>query len=71
MTERLRNAEQAWGLPTELERRLKEEDDPELEPLLSQFDRQARPLPEADLIRGYIEAAAGSARVGRASRARR
>jgi hypothetical protein len=65
MTERLRNAEQARDLLTELERRLKEEDGPELERLLSQLDQLAQPLPEADRIRWYIESAAGSARVGR------
>jgi hypothetical protein len=69
MTERLRNAEQARDLLTELERRLKEEDGPELESLLSQLDQLAQPLPEADRIRWYIESAAGSARVGRPGKA--
>ena len=69
MAERLRNAEQARDLLTELERRLKQEDDPELERLLSQLDQLAQPLPEADRIRWFIESAAGSARVRRAGKA--
>jgi hypothetical protein len=69
MAEKLRNAEQARDLLTELERGLKEEDGPELEPLLSQLDQLAQPLPEADRIRWYIESAAGSARVGRPGKA--
>ena len=69
MTERLRNAEQARDLLTELERRLKEEDGPELESLLSQLDQLAQPLPEADRIRWYIESTAGSARAGRPGKA--
>jgi hypothetical protein len=69
MAERLRNAEQARDLLTELERRLKEEDGPELESLLSRLDQLAQPLPEADRIRWYIESAAGSARVGRPGKA--
>ena len=69
MAERLRNAERARDLLTELERRLKEEDGPELERLLSQLDQLAQPLPEADRIRWYIESAAGSARAGRAGKA--
>src|SRR4028118_868549 len=69
MAERLRNAEQAWDLLTELGRPLKEEDGPELEPLPSQLDQLAQPLPEADRIRWYIESAAGSARVGRPGKA--
>jgi hypothetical protein len=69
MAERLRNAEQARDLLTELERRLKEEDGPELQSLLSQLDQLAQPLPEADRIRWYIESAAGSARVGRPGKA--
>jgi hypothetical protein len=69
MAVRLRNAEQARDLLTELERRLKEDDSPELERLLSQLDQLAQPLPEADRIRWYIESAAGSARVGRPGKA--
>ncbi len=69
MTERLRNAEQAQDLLTELERRLKKEDGPELERLLSRLDQLAQPLPEADRIRWFIESAAGSARARRAGRA--
>ena len=69
LAERLRNAEQARDLLTELERRLKEEDGPELESILSQLDQLAQPLPEADRIRWYIESAAGSARVGRPGKA--
>ncbi len=63
MAERLRTAEQARDLLSELERRLKHEDDPER--LLSRLDQLARPLPEADRIRWFIESAAGSARAGR------
>ena len=69
LAERLRNAEQARDLLTELERRLKEEDGPELESLLSQLDQLAQPLPEADRLRWYFESAAGSARVGRPGKA--
>jgi hypothetical protein len=69
MVERLRNAEQARELLTELERRLKEEDGPELDSLLSRLDQLAQSLPEADRIRWYIESAAGSARVGRPGKA--
>jgi len=69
VVERLRNAEQARDLLTELERRLKKEDGPELERLLSQLDQLAQPFPEADRIRWFIESAAGSARAGRAAKA--
>ena len=69
MAERLRNAEQARDILTELERRLKRKDGPELERLLSQLERLAEPLPEADRIRWFIESAAGSARAGRAGKA--
>ena len=69
MAERLRNAEQARDLLTELERRLKEEDGPELESLLSKLDQLAQPLPESDRIRWYIESAAGSARAARPGKA--
>ena len=68
MAERLRNAEQARDLLTELERRLKEEDAPEPEDLLSQLDQLAQSLPEADRIRWFIESAAGSARAARAGK---
>ena len=69
MAERLRTAEQARDLLSELERRLKHEDDAEPESLLSRLDQLARPLPEADRIRWFIESAAGSARAGRSGRA--
>ena len=69
MAERLRTAEQARDLLSELERRLKHEDDPER--LLSRLDQLARPLPEADRIRWFIESAAGSARAGRGAPAPR
>ena len=69
MAQRLRNAEQAQDLLTELERRLKKEDGPELERLLSRLDQLAQPLPEADRIRWFIESAAGAARAGRAGKA--
>jgi hypothetical protein len=69
MAERLRSAVQARDLPTELERRLKEEGGRDLEPPLSQLDQLAQDLPEADRIRWYIESAAGSARVGRPGKA--
>ncbi len=69
MAQRPRNAEQAQDLLTELERRLKKEDGPELERLLSRLDRLAQPLPEADRIRWFIESAAGSGRAGRAGKA--
>ncbi len=54
MAERLRTAEQARDLLGELERRLKHEDGPELERLLSRLDQVARPLPESDRIRWFI-----------------
>ena len=60
MTERPRTAEQARDLLGELERRLKHEDPPELEHLLSRLDQLARPLPAADRIRWFIGSAAGS-----------
>ena len=69
MAQRLRNAEQAQDLLTELERRLKKEDGPELERLLSRLDQLAQPLPEADRIRWFIESAAGSARARRPGKA--
>ena len=69
VAERLRTAEQARDLLGELERRLKHEDGPELEDLLSRLDQLARPLPEADRIRWFVESAAGSARAGRPGRA--
>lgn len=69
MAERLRTAEQARDLLVELERRLKKEDGPELEGLLSQLDRLAQPLAEADRIRWFIESAAGSARARRPGKA--
>ncbi|HEV2742598.1 MAG TPA: hypothetical protein VGV91_05540 [Rubrobacter sp.] len=68
MAERLRTAEQARDLLDELERRLKHEDGPELERLLSRLDQVARPLPESDRIRWFIESAAGSARAVRSGR---
>ena len=68
LAERLRNAERARNLLSDLERRLNE-DDPELKPLLSQLDQLAQPLPEADRIRWFIESAAGSARAGRPGKA--
>ena len=69
MAERLRTAEQARDLLSELEHRLKHEDNPEPERLLSRLDQLARPLPEADRIRWFIESAAGSARAGRSGSA--
>jgi hypothetical protein len=69
ITERLRTAEQARDLLSELERRLKHEDGPELERLLSRLDQVARPLPESDRIRWFIESAAGSARANRSGKA--
>jgi hypothetical protein len=69
ITERLRTAEQARNLLSELERRLKNEDGPELERLLSRLDQVARPLPESDRIRWFIESAAGSARANRSGKA--
>lgn len=69
LAERLRTAEQARDLLKELERRLKDEDSPELEDHLTRLDRLAQPLPEADRIRWFIESAAGSVRAGRAGKA--
>jgi hypothetical protein len=69
MGERLRTADQARDILSELERRLKKEGGPELKSLLSRLERLAQPLPEADRIRLFIESAAGSARVGRAGKA--
>ena len=69
LVERLRQAEQARDLLRELERLLKEEDDPELERTLERLDLLARSLPEADRIRWFIESAAGSARTDRSIKA--
>ncbi len=69
MAKRLRTAEEARDLLSELERRLKREDGPELERLLSRLDQLAQPLPEADRIRWFVESAAGSARAGRPAKA--
>jgi len=62
LAERLRTAERARDLLVDLERRLKDQDDPELERLLAQLDRVAGSLPEADRVRWFVESAAGSAR---------
>lgn len=69
LVERLRNAEQARDLLRELERLLKEEDNPELERTLERLDRLARSLPEADRIRWFIESGVGSARADRSAKA--
>lgn len=69
LTERLRTAEQARDLLVDLERRLKDEDDPELERLLTQLDRLAQSLPEADRVRWFVESGAGSARARQARKA--
>ena len=69
LAERLRTAEQARDLLKELERRLKDEDRPELEDHLARLDRLAQPLPEADRVRWFIESAVGSARADRAGKA--
>lgn len=69
LAERLRTAEQARDLLVDLERRLKDEDDPELERLLTQLDRLAQSLPEADRVRWFVESGAGSARARQARKA--
>ncbi len=69
LAERLRNAEQARDLLAELERRLKDEDRPDLERTLAQLDRLAQALPEADRIRWFIESGTGSARARDARKA--
>ena len=69
LAERLRTAEQARDLLVDLERRLKDEDDPELEPLLGQLDQLAQSLPEADRVRWFVESGAGSARARDARKA--
>jgi hypothetical protein len=62
LAERLRTAEQARDLLKVLERRPKDEDDPQLERLLAQLDQLAQSLPEADRVRWFVESGAGSAR---------
>jgi hypothetical protein len=69
LAERLRNAEQARDLLEDLERRLKDENGPDLERPLTQLDRLAQSLPEADRIRWFVESAAGSARARDARKA--
>lgn len=69
LAERLRTSEQARDLLVDLERRLKDEDDPELERVLTRLDRLARSLPEADRVRWFVESAAGSARARQARKA--
>ena len=69
LAERLRAAERARDLLTDLERRLKDEDDPELEHTLRRLDQLAWSLPEADRIRWFVESAAGAARARDARRA--
>ena len=69
LAERLRTAEQARDLLVDLERRLKDEDDPELERLLGQLDQLAQSLPEADRVRWFVESGAGSARARDARKA--
>ena len=55
LVERLRTAEQARDLLKELERHLKEKDNPDLERLLTQLDQMAQSLPEVDRIRWFIQ----------------
>ena len=62
MIEELRKQEQARDLLTELERRLKGEDRPQLEDHLTQLERLAESLPEAHMARLLIESAVGSVR---------
>jgi hypothetical protein len=69
LAERLRTAEQARDLLKDLERRLKDEDDPQLEHLLAQLDQLAQSLPEADRVRWFVEYGAGSARARDARKA--
>lgn len=69
LAERLRAAEQARELLEDLERRLKDEDDPELKRLLAQLDRLAQSLPETDRVRWFVESGAGSARARDARKA--
>ncbi len=69
LAERLRNAEQARDLLRELERLLGKEDSPDLERTLTQLDRLAQSLPQADRLRWFTESAAGSARARDARKA--
>lgn len=69
LVERLRQAEQARDLLRELERLLKEENNPELERTLERLDRLAQSLPEADRLRWFIESGVGSARSDRPAKA--
>jgi fructose-1,6-bisphosphatase/inositol monophosphatase family enzyme len=69
LVQELRTAERARDLLTELERRLKEENRPELEQQLTQLDRLAESLPEGHNVRLLVESAAGSARTRGARRA--
>ena len=69
LAEELRKSERARDLLRELERRLKEEDRPDLERHLTQLDRLAQSLPEPHSVRLLIESAVGSARAHRARKA--
>jgi uncharacterized protein HemY len=69
LVEELRKSEQARDLLKELERRLKEEDRPDLEHQLTQLDELAQSLPEPHSVRLLVESAVGSARAHRAPKA--
>ena len=60
--EELRKQEQARELLRDLERRLKEEDRPELDEHLTQLEQLAESFPEAHMARLLIESAVGSVR---------
>ena len=66
--EELRKQEQARNLLRELERRLKEEERPELEEHLARLERLGESLPEGHMARLLIESAVGSARARDASK---
>jgi hypothetical protein len=65
MVEELRKAKLARDLLSELERRLKEENNTELEGYLTQLEQLAQSYPEEHTTRLLIESAVGSARTRR------
>ncbi len=69
LVEELRKAERARDLLRELERRLKEEDRPDLEQHLTRLEQLEQSLPESHNVRLLVESAVGSARARGARKA--
>ena len=70
LPEELRKAEQARDLLSEVERRLKEENRPELQRYITQLEQLAQSYPEGHSVRLLLESAVRSELVGDVSRAR-